>query len=300
MPESNRKESALDIWVVSALVVILSCIVFSVWRQVSFSIVASIACVAVFILAIAATEVDVPITAELAFMPDDLTEPSRAYTILTSMFMHTGFTHLFVNLFVLVLFGAAFEQRIGTRPYIVLYLVAGLVGTLAFAAVRWNEPGLSVVGASGAITGILGAFARLYPNEKIMMFPFPIPMSIWTFVLLFLLAQFLLLLGEFGIAVEAHVGGLVAGVLLAPLVVRLRLGQKTRVRGVRTISVGQLRALATTAQLKSMLDRIEHEEVPDVRSAWIEHFLSKAKCPHCGSRLVVGKESILCEKGHII
>jgi hypothetical protein len=49
-----------------------------------------------------------------------------------------------------------------------------------------------------------------------------------------------------------------------------------------------------------MLDRIEHEEVSDVRSAWIEHFLSEAKCPQCGSRLRVEKGLILCEKGHII
>jgi membrane associated rhomboid family serine protease len=233
-------------------------------------------------------------------MPHDITEPSRLYTLLTSMFMHADFTHIFLNLLMLVLIGLVFEQRIGTRPFVVLYLLAGVIGTLSFAAVRWGEPLTAAVGASGAIVGILGGFARLYPNEKMMLFPIPVPMSIWTVVLIFAGLQFLLFFGATNIAVEAHLGGLVAGVLLAPYVIRLPLRQKTRVRKVQTLSVGQLRALATTPQLKSMLDRIEHEEVSDVRSAWIEHFLSEAKCPQCGSRLRVEKGLILCEKGHII
>ena len=291
----------MDVWVVAALVVILASIIFSAWKQSSFSIIASIACVFVMILTIVAEQSGVSdITFEFAFTPHDVIEPSRAYTLLTSMFMHQGFTHLFVNVLMLVLVGLFFEQRVGTRPFIVLYLLAGVVGTLAFAAVRWNEPGLAVVGASGAITGILGGFARLYPNEKMVMFFIPIPLSIWTIVLIFVLIQFLLLFGQFGIAAESHLGGLVAGVLLAPYIVRLPLQQKTLGHRVRTLSVDQLRRLATTPQMKSMLDRIEHEEVPDVRSAWIEHFLSRAKCPQCGSRLRVEKDSIVCEKGHIV
>lgn len=292
----------MDVWVAAALIVIVASTAYSAWRQASYSIIASVACVVVFILSVVADQAGVPsITSELAFYPHDLVDTSRAYTILTSMFMHGGFTHLFVNLLMLILIGLVFEQRIGTRPFIVLYLVAGLVGTLVFAAVRWNEPGLAVVGASGAITGILGGFARLYPNEKMMMFFIPIPLSIWTVVLIFVLIQLVVLYGEFGnIAAEAHLGGLAAGVLAAPYIIRLPLRQKTAARRVRTVSANQLRRLATTSQLRSMLDRIEHEEVPEVRSAWIEHFLSGARCPTCGSRLRVEKDSIVCEKGHLI
>ena len=283
-----------------AVIVILACIVFSAWRQVSFSIVASIACVFVFVFSLVAEQTIGDITLLLAYMPHDIFDPSVVHTLLTSMFMHQGFAHLFVNLLMLILIGTIFEQRIGTRPFIVLYLLCGVIGTLTFAAVRWNEPWLAVVGASGAITGILGGFARLYPNEKMIMLPVPIPLSIWTWVLIFVAIQFLLLFGQSNIAVESHLGGLVAGVLLAPFVVRLPLRQKTLVRRAKTLSVTQLRSLATTPQLKSILDRIEHEEVPEVRIAWIEHFLSKAECPRCGSALRVEKDTILCEKGHIV
>lgn len=289
----------MDIWVAVALVAIVASIAYSAWKQSSFSIIASIACVFVFILSIVADHSGVSdIVYQLSFLPHDLIDPSREYTLLTSMFMHEGFTHIFVNLLMLVLIGLVFEQKIGTRPFIVLYLLSGVVGTLAFAAVRWNEPGLAVVGASGAITGILGGFARLYPNEKMMMFFVPIPLSIWTVVLVFVLIQFVLLFGQFGIAAEAHLGGLVAGVFLAPYVIRLPLRQKSRGRVTRPAPVEQLRRLATTPQLRTMLNRIEHEEVPEVRSAWTEHFLSKARCPQCGAGLRVERDSIVCEKGH--
>ncbi len=288
----------MDIWVVAALVVIVASIVYSAWKQTSFAIIASVACVAVVIIGILGPA---GVQDELAFMPHDILDPAREYTLLTSMFMHAGFAHLFLNLLMLVLVGLLFEQRIGTRPFMVLYILAGLIGTLVFAAFRWGDL-VTVVGASGAIMGILGGFARLYPNEK-MMFPIvPVPMSIWTMVVIMVLLQLVFILGEARVAVEAHIGGLIAGIVLAPYVVRLPLGQKTSTgaKKVRALSAGHLRKLATTPELKSMLDRIEHEEVPDVRNAWMEHFVSNAKCPECGSRLRIEKDSIVCEKGHIV
>lgn len=291
----------MDLWVIAALIVILASLVYSVWKQVAFSIIASAACVAVLIISILAQTYGSVGSDELAFMPHDLADPARSYTLLTSMFMHAGFTHLFFNLIVLVFVGFVFEQRIGTRPFIILYIVAGLLGTLAFAALRWNEPFISVVGASGAIMGVLGAFARLYPNEKMIFFFIPIPVSIWTIVLIIVLMQMLFVITEAGVAVESHLAGLAAGIVLAPYIVRLPLHQKSRMpsRVARTVRMDKLRKLATTPQLKGIADRIEHEEIPEVQSAWIDQFISNARCPQCGSRLRVEKDSIICEKGHI-
>jgi len=285
-----------------AILIILASIVYSAWKQVSFSIIASVACVAVIILSIVGQQLDSAIADDLAFRPHDLTDPSRAYSLLTSMFMHAGFTHLFMNLLMLVLVGLIFEQRIGTRPFIVLYLLAGLCGTLAFAALRWNDPFVPVVGASGAIMGILAGFARLYPNEKMMFFFLPVPLSVWTVVLILVLMQLVFVFTDARVAVEAHLGGLAAGIFLAPLVARLPLRQKTSSgRGrIQTLNIEHVRRLAVTPQLKDIMDRIEHEEVAEVRSAWIDDFLSKAKCPQCGSRLKAEKGDIVCEKGHIV
>ena len=199
----------------------------------------------------------------------------------------------------LVFIGMAFEQRIGTRPYILLFFITGLCGTLAFAALNWGNDFIAVVGASGAISGVLGAFARMFPHERmsliVMFFPLP-PLPMWVIVAGYIGMQFLFLSGETNIAVEAHIGGLVAGLALAPLVVRLPLHKRVR----KMVSQSALKRLATTPELKSIMRRIEDESIPDVRSAWVEHFLSRAKCPHCGASLKVRKEGIMCERGHML
>lgn len=284
----------MDVWVLVTIAIIIGSIVLSAWKQISFSIVASVACVAIFlIMAVADT------MGELEFMPRDLVDASRFYTVLTSMYTHFDFFHLFYNILGLAFIGIIFEQRIGTRPFILLYLLSGLAGTLAFAAIYWNNMSVAVIGASGAISGVLGGFARLFPNERMAMLMFFVPlppMPIWIIVGIFVFIQ-VFFLGGTNIAIEAHLGGLAAGVILAPLVVRI---PRSSGKMKRTISAQSLRRLAVTPELKSILSRIENEEVPDVRSAWIEHFISKAQCPHCGAKVVATRGGVRCERGHLL
>ena len=159
---------------------------------------------------------------------------------------------------------------------------------------------IPVLGASGAISGVLGAFARLYPKEKMSMFimfvPLP-PLPIWVIVGIFVLIQLLLIPTSSQIAYEAHLGGLAAGILLAPALLRLPLSKRVK---RAAISLSTLRRLATTPELKTVLRRIEEESVPDVRSAWIEHFVSMVRCPHCGSPLKASRNGLMCEKGHLL
>jgi membrane associated rhomboid family serine protease len=289
----------MDIWVALILAAIAISTAYSAWKQTSFSIIVSATCIFAFMVELIADQSTASgIMSELGFRPTDLTHPARFYTLLTSMYTHASFSHIFLNLLGLIFIGMMFEQRIGTRPFILLYFLSGLVGTLVFAALHWNSAAL-VVGASGAISGVLGGFARLFPNERlsmiIMVFPLP-PMPIWTIVGIFVLIQMLLSGVSSGIAFEAHLGGLAAGILLAPMVVKIPLNKRVK----RMASPSSIRKLATTPELQSILRRIEEEELPDVKSAWIEHFLSKARCPYCGSPLKATKETIVCEKGHLV
>jgi membrane associated rhomboid family serine protease len=284
----------VGVWVVLAAIIIS--IAISAWKQYNFSIIASIACVFTVIVSYLAAPPS-GINYELGFSPHDLVDPSRAYTILTSMYAHDGMVHLFMNLLGLILIGVVFEQKIGTRPYILLYILSGVFGSLAFAAFRWTGPEVIAVGASGAIFGILGGFARLFPRERFMFFLFPVALPIWGIVAGYLVLQLLLVSPSSGVAVEAHIGGLIAGILLAPLVVKLPASQgKVKVLA----AAPNLRKLATTPELQTMLKRIEDETVPDVKLAWIDHFISKARCPQCGAPLIPGKGTIRCEKGHLI
>jgi len=285
----------MDIWVAVVLIAIAVSTAYSAWKQTSFSIIVSAACMFVFMIELIADQITTgEILSELGFMPTDLTHPAYLYTLLTSMYAHASFQHILWNVIGLVFIGMIFEQRIGVRPFILLYFLSGLVGTLVFAALHWNSAAL-VVGASGAISGVLGGSARLFPNERISLFFLP-PMSVWGIVGIFVLIQILIVFTSSHIAFEAHLGGLAAGILLAPFIKKIPLQDRAK----KMIAPPSLRRLATTPELESLLQRIENEEVPDVKSAWIEHFLSKAKCPHCGSPLKATKEAIVCEKGHPI
>lgn len=286
-------------WVIACIVIIVATIVYSYQRQFSYSIVATITCGAIFAVLLAASDtrnlIASSIFTDMGFMPHDLTDVGRSYTILTSMFSHAGPQHLVFNLLGLIFLGTMFEQKIGTRPFMIIYMITGVCGTLLFAAFRWNDMAI-VVGASGAISGILGAFARLFPNERLILFPMPFPMPIWVLALGFVGVQLIYALVSSNIAVEAHVGGFAAGLLVAPYVAKLPLHRRVK----RMVSLNALRRLATTPELKSMMRRIEDEEIPDVRSAWIEEYLSKARCPHCGARIRVSRETITCERGHML
>ncbi len=290
-------------WVIASVAIIVAITAYSYQRRMSYSLLASIACGAIFVITIASSDAfNFTYSStfnEMAFRPQDLVEVDRSYTVLTSMFVHAGILHLVFNLIGLAFIGTIFEQRIGTRPFIIIYLIAGVCGTLLFAAIRWGDPYVAVVGASGAISGVLGAFARMFPNERmsmiLMFFPLP-PMPIWVIVGIFLLLQVVFVSGDTNIAVEGHIGGLVAGLVVAPYIAKLPLHRRVR----RMISLNALRRLAKTPELKTIMRRIEDEEIPDVRSAWIEEFLSKARCPHCGARIKVSRETITCERGHLL
>lgn len=281
--------------------VTIAATLYAAWKQFSFSIVASAICVFTYIvMSVAGQNNWYAAEYMIAFSPVDLTDPARIYTVLTSMFAHANLVHLMFNVLGLIFIGMVFEQRIGPRPFILLFLLSGLAGTLVFAGIHWNNGMFFVLGASGAISGVLGAFARLYPKEKMSMFimfiPLP-PLPIWVIVGIFVLIQLLLIPTSSQIAYEAHLGGLAAGILLAPALVRLPLSKRVK---RAAISLSALRRLATTPELKTALRRIEEESVPDVRSAWIEHFVSVARCPHCGSHLKASRGELICEKGHIL
>ena len=299
LPRSER----MNPWVIVVVAIIVGGLAYSYWKQFSYSMVASACCVMVFGIELLESSHGDPTWSatfiDIAFSPQDILHLDRMSTVVTSMYAHATLFHLIFNVIGLAFIGTIFEQRVGPRPFIIIYLFAGLCGTLVFAGLRWNDFPVFVVGASGAISGVLGAFARMYPYERmrmfLMFFPLP-PMQVWVIVAIFVMMQIAFVFGNTNIAWEAHIGGLLGGMLIAPYVARLPLHRRVK----RMISVNALRKLANTPELKAMLRRIEVEEIADVRSAWIEQFLSKARCPHCGAPIKISRESVMCARGHLL
>ncbi len=154
----------------------------------------------------------------------------RPYQVVTHMFMHGGLAHLFFNMFALVMLGPYVEAFLGAKRFLTLYLISGFgalglhlliwyfelqgVSAYEFAALM-HEREYGVVGASGAIYGVLAAFAFLFPNTRLMLLFPPIPIKA-KFLVLGLVA-FDLLSGisgtSAGVAHFAHVGGAIFGFL---------------------------------------------------------------------------------------
>ena len=146
-------------------------------------------------------------------------------TIFTSMFIHGGFMHLAGNIAFLWVFGDNIEDLLGHVKYLVFYLLAGVAATLSQWAIN-SDSQAPLIGASGAISGVLGAYLMIYPNNKvkaliIFFFITVVEMrAVWLLGawLVWQLIQGSLSLGmadSVSVAFFAHIGGFAAGVLLA-------------------------------------------------------------------------------------
>lgn len=133
-------------------------------------------------------------------------------TLLTSMFLHAGLTHLIINMIALVSFGIALERRIGWLRFVILYFVSGLAGGLLQAVLTAN-PHVNVVGASAAITGVIGATLLHFPRMRILFVIVPMPLWVAVAVLVASHIAFIAFGWQAGIAWWAHLGGLAAGLL---------------------------------------------------------------------------------------
>jgi len=163
--------------------------------------------------------------------PRDLVPPPL--TILTSMFLHAGLLHLGGNMLTLWIFGNNVEDALGRRRFLGFYLAAGVVAAAVQALATAVQaaslsPGdatalLSVpmVGASGAIAGVLGAYLLLFPHARVqtLVLIFIVHVPAWAFIGLWFLLQLLAALSgaTTGVAVFAHLGGFVTGLLLVRL-----------------------------------------------------------------------------------
>ncbi len=141
--------------------------------------------------------------------------------LFTNLFMHAGWMHIAVNMLYLWIFGDNVEDRLGRAEFLVFYLITGIMASLAHVVVVPGS-GVPLVGASGAISGLLGAYVICFPRARVWVLVFFRPVEIraaWFIGIWFALQ---LILGVFdaksggggGVAYMAHIGGFVVGVIL--------------------------------------------------------------------------------------
>jgi membrane associated rhomboid family serine protease len=236
------------------------------------------------------------------------------YTLFTSMFVHGGFLHILGNMLVFFFVGFAFEQRVGRNKFLAIYLITGVCGALTHSMLNLGTTTI-LIGASGAIFGIMGAFAYAYPRDEVVM---PIPLGIIMVLRRIKVIYAVLIFAVFETVIVmldvqdttahfAHLGGLVSGVILSAVLIKRKKAESSSPsqtvhydsyapQRLRSLDFSSLRELATTPELRDILKRIEQETVPQVRDVWLEHFLEKAVCPTCGQPLKHFNGKIWCDK----
>ncbi len=155
-----------------------------------------------------------PMVRLFAFIPREAVVGLQVWRFVTYMFLHGGFTHILFNMFGLWMFGTQIERLWGYRTFLIYYFVCGLGGAATYGLFNLAGVGAYVpmLGASGAIYGILLAFALFFPDAVILIF-MVIPMKAKYAVLLFGLIELLSVPKGGEVAHLAHLGGMLAGFL---------------------------------------------------------------------------------------
>ena len=152
----------------------------------------------------------------IAIQPSNIFVGKYVWTFLTSMFMHAGFFHLFVNMLSMFFIGGLVEKIIGAKRFLYFYLASGLFAGLFFVLmskfVFVNDFGVFAVGASGALFGLVGLLVLLTPNLPVYVMFIPIPIKMkYAAPGLLLVLWLVSIAGNVPIGNTAHLGGLLLG-----------------------------------------------------------------------------------------
>lgn len=139
------------------------------------------------------------------------------YQYITYMFMHGGWWHLFFNMWSLMIFGNAVEQQVGTKRFVWYYLLCGIGAALVNQLITWIgiiNPA-QLVGASGAIYGVMAAAAYFFPNAKLFIIPIPFPIKLKYLVGFYTVCEMYMGITSIdGVAHFAHLGGILVGLII--------------------------------------------------------------------------------------
>lgn len=154
-----------------------------------------------------------PAVLEDLILPGGMLALEEPWRFLTAAFSHAGFTHLFFNLFGLYMFGSISARILGGKKFCWLYLVSALAGNLLWYLFNFGNQGAAVLGASGAVVGVIMATAMIMPDIQVLMLFFPIPIKLKTMAIVYVILE-ILMAGSGSansIAYLAHIGGFIGG-----------------------------------------------------------------------------------------
>jgi len=186
---------------------------------ITYLLIAVNALIFFYLLGLSESALDVFI-GKYGLVPALIVQRENLYTLVTSMFLHFDLIHLFSNMIFLLIAGDSCERAMGHLRFLAFYLIAGVFSGLFYVYMK-GASDIPVIGASGAIFGVLAAFAILFPFRMVISFvgflPIPLPAIIFVLLSVWLETVYVMTGGNPHIAHEAHIGGFLAGVFLTLL-----------------------------------------------------------------------------------
>ena len=258
-----------------------------------------------WIMLLLQTDIAIQSLIELGFQPVFLQSPGiELLTLISSMFMHGSPMHLLMNMLILILLGVPFEDRIGSKSFLRIYLISGFLGSLLTGSISlWNGEEVDTIhiGASGAVFGIMGAFVLLYPRLEIPMLLGPIfmhrvPVFLSTLVFVAMETLYVALGTSDGIGHGTHMASFIGGVFLAPYYSNKTDDNASSI----DFDTSQLSKVFEKTKIGSHeLKMIEESDEPELVNAWVETFWEIQKCPDCNTSLTPEAECLDCGKNYL-
>lgn len=187
--------------------------------SITYLLIAANALIFFYMLGLSESALDAFI-GKYGLIPTLIVQRENLYTLVTSMFLHGGLDHLVLNMLFLLIAGDGCERAMGHLRFLAFYLIAGVFSGLFYVYMD-TASSITAIGASGAIFGILAAFAILFPFRMVISFvgfiPVPLPAIIFVILSIWLETVYVMTGANPHIAHTAHIGGFLAGVFLTLL-----------------------------------------------------------------------------------
>ena len=279
---------------VSLIIIVLS-FMFAYKKEFGITMALLLSNFAIFVISSLYPEVILDLGFKPTYLYGDLT---KLYTLITTMFLHADLSHILGNMITLFFLGIPFERRVGWKKFSLIYFISGICGALLYSMI--NPKPVLLIGASGAIFGILGAFATAYPFDEIIM---PLPVFFVAFLTRIKVIYAAMFFGFLEIAFSffssshdnvahvAHIGGLLTGIALSYVLLRER-----KVR----IGIVEYRNLEEVSNDISLINRIRYESISEIKNEWMREFIKNYRCPYCGGKLRIFRGNIYCKRCDLI
>jgi membrane associated rhomboid family serine protease len=281
------------------------------WRKMSFTATTVIANMAIFIVYIGPNNYEIfrDVVETLGFTNTSLQTGENIWGIFTHMYIHANFPHVLFNMLIFYLMGIHFEERVGWRYMALVYFGTGVLGAGVLNGLVTLPGGTVIgVGASGAISGVIGAFAIMYPRDRVPMvlgFILLPRVQVAFGALVFILFQTFLMIfsvslpGMGNVSYTAHLMGAAAGVGIGFTLMRVEIQPPTTSsklgRRLDKMDLEMLRPLVRNPVHTEKLEAIMAEDIPEVREVLLEDLVSRLRCPDCASILTQKGSAIRCE-----